>query len=95
MTSRGEEFGDTSSVESSLGETEGSSQSSTAGANDNRIILMIDHRILVGNVRLDQLECEAACRVTEASFARRGSHVSEIQTERVRYLCSDDSPGGG
>jgi hypothetical protein len=39
-TSR-EELGDTSSVEASLGQTEGSTQTGTTGTNDNGIVLVI------------------------------------------------------
>jgi hypothetical protein len=39
-TSR-EELGDTSSVETSLGQTEGSTQTGTTGTNDNGIVLVI------------------------------------------------------
>ena len=49
VTSRREQFSDTSSVETSFGEAESSSQSSTAGANNNSIILVVDDGILVGN----------------------------------------------
>jgi len=52
VTSRREEFSDTSSVEASFGETESSPQSSTAGANNNRIILVVDDRIFVRNIWL-------------------------------------------
>lgn len=41
MTSCGEELGNTSSLESSLGKTEGSAQTGTTGSHDDGIVLVI------------------------------------------------------
>jgi len=41
VTSRGEQLGDTSSVESSLGQTEGSAQTGTTGTDNDGIVLVI------------------------------------------------------
>lgn len=44
VTSCGEQLGDTSSVESSLGQTEGSAQTGTTGTDDDGIVLVILRR---------------------------------------------------
>jgi hypothetical protein len=41
VTSRGEELRNTSSLESSLGKTEGSAQTGTTGTDDDSIVLVI------------------------------------------------------
>lgn len=41
MRTSGEELGDTGSVEASLGETKGSTQTGTTGTDDNGIVLVI------------------------------------------------------
>jgi len=44
-----EELGDTSSVEASLSETEGRSQTSSSSADNNGIVLVVDNGVLAGD----------------------------------------------
>lgn len=53
MTSRREQFSNTSSIETSFSETESGSQASAASTNNNSIILVIYHRILIRHMRLN------------------------------------------
>jgi hypothetical protein len=47
VTSRGEQFGDTRSIEAGLCKTKGSAQTGTTSTNNNCIVFMVYHRILV------------------------------------------------
>jgi hypothetical protein len=47
MRSSGEQLGDTGSVEAGLGKTEGGSQTSTAGADDESIVFVVNDGVLV------------------------------------------------
>lgn len=48
VTSRGEELGDTGSVEASLGKTESSAQTGTTSTHDDGIVLVINDGVLGG-----------------------------------------------
>jgi hypothetical protein len=74
VTSRGEELCDAGSVEASLCKTKGSAETGTTSTNDNCIVLMVYHRILVRYVWL-QTPVSRGTRggiQTDASLARRG-----------------------
>jgi len=44
-----EKFRDTSSVEASLGKTEGGTQTSSSSTNDDGIVLVVDNGVLAGD----------------------------------------------
>jgi hypothetical protein len=89
----GEELGDTGSVEASLGETEGSTQTRTTGTDDNGIVLVI---LLQSEFHFSIhfcISCRRFCRLTmtgyfseinpSAAFARRGPGVQSRAADRV------------
>jgi len=80
VTPRGEQFSDTRSVKSGLGESERSPQASASRANDNGIVFVVNHRIFGRYMWLDIRPRDKVTH-TCASFARRGYRQRRMSAE--------------
>lgn len=93
MRSSGEQLGDTGSVEASLGETEGGSQTSTTGADNESIVFVVNDGVLVaqewrGLLCAKRLVCDDA---SGGGAAREGAGL--LSSEALGELqCCCQSP---
>lgn len=87
MTSCGEKLCYASSVESSLGKTKGSTQTSATGSDYDSIVLVVDNWVLGTESRADLgFSCAQRCTCNDLCYRSCGGEVACALTEGFREL---------